>query len=142
MGDRTPQPGKTLDQLIERQFEKRPELEASWDLTESRRELASALVGLRAAAGLTQAQVAEGAGWDQPYVSKMESAMGAWPTAGNLSKFAAVCNAGIGWVFLREQEETVVTVGRGFVTGTATIREGFQQLVGKLPIAEKKSGGS
>lgn len=135
---RTPKPGPRLDRLIERQLDKRRELRDRWDLARPRRELGDALARLRARAGLTQTQVAEVAGWDQPYVSKMESAEGPWPSAASLDKFARACNSGVGWVFLQEQEGTVITVGSAFV-GTRRVREAFDQLVDESEVVKKGS---
>jgi len=135
---RTPKPGRRLDRLIERQLEKRSGLRERWNLARPRRELGDALARLRARAGLTQTQLAEIAGWDQPYVSKLESAEGPWPSAASLDKFARACNSGVGWVFLQEQEDSVITVGGAFV-GTRRAHEAFEQLVDESEAVKKGS---
>lgn len=131
MSVRTPEPGDRLDKLIKGQLEKRPDLSEEWGQTELRRELASALIRLRKDAGLTQTQVAETAGWDQSYVSKLESALGPWPTHTNLERFSAACGADVALVFVSDERPDVFAVGTHF-GGTDRTRKVFRRVLKEL----------
>jgi transcriptional regulator with XRE-family HTH domain len=65
----------------------------------SRRAISTALVRLRKQAGFTQVQLAERAGWDKAFVSRLEGAAGASPDTATLSRYARACGQAVGLVF-------------------------------------------
>lgn len=75
-----------------------PQVRKLWDETEPRRRMSMMLIGLRKAASLSQKQVAERAGWDKAFVSRLESARGSIPDATTVARYAAVCGATAGIV--------------------------------------------
>ncbi len=90
---------KTIAQLREQMLRSHQGFRKRWEATQPKRELAVALARMRAAAGLTQAQVAERAGWDKAFVSRLESATGPVPDVATLSRYAAACDMVAGIVF-------------------------------------------
>jgi transcriptional regulator with XRE-family HTH domain len=65
----------------------------------SKRAISTALVRLRKQAGFTQVQLAERAGWDKAFVSRLEGAAGASPDTATLSRYARACGQAVGLVF-------------------------------------------
>lgn len=62
-------------------------------------ERSLALVRMRKQARLTRAQIAERAGWDKPFVSRLESAAGEVPETATLARYAKACEHVVGVVF-------------------------------------------
>ncbi|WP_068809500.1 helix-turn-helix domain-containing protein [Thauera phenolivorans] len=89
-----------------------PELDRRLRDSEPRRDLALALVGLRRNAGLTQTELAGAMGKDQAFVSRMESASGAFPSAASIEAYAQACNAAVAYVFASDGELVTVPLGR------------------------------
>ena len=92
--------------------------------SEPRRDLALALVGLRRNAGLTQSELAAAMGRDQAFVSRMESALGAFQSAASIESYAQACNAAVAYVFASECEHAprLVTVPLGQASEAELIR--------------------
>jgi transcriptional regulator with XRE-family HTH domain len=80
------EPARALDWLLED-----PELKRAWDDDALPRALGDALIGMRRAAGLTQAELAEAAGWHPSYVSRLERGSGAIPSPETVARYAAGC---------------------------------------------------
>ncbi len=70
---------------------RRPELREAWERTRVARDLATALVQARTAAGLNQAQLARKAGWDKAFVSRLEDALSGTPDLATLARYLQAC---------------------------------------------------
>lgn len=77
-----------------------PEAEALWNRTAQRRKFSEFLLKARYRAGLSQAQIAEYAGWDKSFVSRLESVSGPVPDILTISRYMTACNATIGLVLV------------------------------------------
>ena len=106
------------DKFVQKTFAERPELARAWEQKSPLREIAIALTKLRRDAGLTQRQVAEKAGWKQPYVARLESGLDHMPSPETVARFAEVCNAEAGLILIRkgpsgvEISDTISLTGR------------------------------
>lgn len=80
-----------IDQLVAEETKNDPEFAALWQKTAQRRALSQVLVRLRKGKNLTQKQLAARAGWDQAFVSRLESATGGWPDLHTLRRYAWAC---------------------------------------------------
>ena len=89
----------TYDELRARMLGTRPLLRRAWEASLAKRKMALALVHVRKAAGLTQAELAVKAGWDKGFVSRLESASGGMPETATIMRYAEVCGALAGVVF-------------------------------------------
>jgi transcriptional regulator with XRE-family HTH domain len=69
-----------------------------WDETAPRRKISMMLVEMRRKAGLSQKQIAEVAGWNKGYVSRLESALDRTPDTTTLARYAAACGMSAGFV--------------------------------------------
>jgi len=127
----TPKLANRVHELMQKQLAERPALAKAWDESKSRRDLSAALGRLRRQAKLTQEEVARAAGWDQSFVSKLESATGPWPTQATLQKFAEACQGGVGLVFYRESKKGVILEG-SLALGTPRVQRSFERALGKL----------
>ncbi|MBI3676890.1 MAG: helix-turn-helix domain-containing protein [Proteobacteria bacterium] len=84
------------DQLQELQNEvlaERDDFRLAHEKSRFKRAIAMALVGIRKGAGLTQTELANRAGWDKAYVSRLEGASGGLPELETLMHYANVCRA-------------------------------------------------
>ena len=97
-------PGQSFDDLRDELLAKDPELKKAWDALETKRRLVTSLLRLRRKANLTQRELAERAGWQPPFVSRLES----FPRAGEqlfmpdmetLNRYAEACGSHLGLVF-------------------------------------------
>lgn len=88
-----------VDTLIERTLEERPGLAERWQSLEPRRHLANALIAMRKKAGLTQIELGERTGWNQAFVSRVESVTGPQPSTDTIARYAKACGAVAGFVF-------------------------------------------
>ena len=88
-----------VDTLIERTLDSRPGLAERWQSLEPRRHLANALVAMRKKAGLTQIELGERTGWNQAFVSRVESVTGPQPSTDTIARYAKACGAVAGFVF-------------------------------------------
>jgi transcriptional regulator with XRE-family HTH domain len=84
---------RSAQEVRDRLLLKRPSLARAWAESRPKRELALFLVRMRKAAGLTQQEVSDRAGWDKSYVSRLESENGGIPDLATISRFAEACNA-------------------------------------------------
>jgi transcriptional regulator with XRE-family HTH domain len=69
-----------------------PGLRREWERTAPERAIADALVGFRRDRGLSQGELARAAGWDQAFVSRLESGRAGMPTLETLARYARVCD--------------------------------------------------
>jgi transcriptional regulator with XRE-family HTH domain len=77
-----------------------PEFRSLWEGNAAKRAIAIALVRMRKQAGRSQSEIAERAGWDKAFVSRLESAAaGVNPDTKTLVRYAAACGKALGLVF-------------------------------------------
>ena len=99
MSRQNSEPSNNYRQLRDELLRARPALRQKWDASLPKRRMALALVHLRKRAGLTQVELAEKAGWDKAFVSRLESASGGMPDSATLVRYAECCGAVAGFVF-------------------------------------------
>lgn len=87
-----------FDALQEKILQDVPVARELWDRAEPRRRIATMLVRLRSEKGLSQKDVAERAGWDKAFVSRLEGAGGGMPDAETIARYAEACGATAGIV--------------------------------------------
>lgn len=83
----------------------------AWEATAAKRDIAAGLVRLRREAGLNQRQLAQRAGWDPAFVSRLESV----PATGDVSlpdirtlvTYARACNSELSLLFSSVQTDRV-----------------------------------
>lgn len=90
---------RSLDAFRRELLDSRPGFRHAWEASEPKRAIALALVRLRTQAGRTQTQIAEAAGWDKGFVSRLESAAGPVPDIATITRYAAACDVVVGLVF-------------------------------------------
>jgi len=90
--------GKPVD-LRRRIIESRPGVRKLGDESKTKRELALGLVRLRARKGLSQALLAERAGWHKSYVSRLEAAGDFYPDTDTIRRYVEACGGGVSVVF-------------------------------------------
>jgi transcriptional regulator with XRE-family HTH domain len=82
---------------VDRQIRsKRPDIEALWDKSKQKRGFSEFLLRARYRAGLSQSQLAERAGWDKSFVSRMESAFSPIPDLLTISRYMSACGETVG----------------------------------------------
>jgi transcriptional regulator with XRE-family HTH domain len=100
-GSATP---RTLDSFREEMLRDDPKFKRAWEALEAKRKIVAILLRLRAKAKLTQKELAERAGWQASFVSRLES----FPREGDkiympdlvtLMRYAEVCGSNLGMVF-------------------------------------------
>lgn len=84
---------ETLDDLRNRIVAERADLREALERTKLKRALAMLLVGLRKREDLTQSELADAAGWDKAFVSRLESAGDQLPNLETIVRYAKVCGA-------------------------------------------------
>jgi transcriptional regulator with XRE-family HTH domain len=104
----------TADDLREELLRTRADFRAEWETSEPKRRIAATLVRLRIRAGRTQSELAQLAGWDKAYVSRLESASGAVPDVQTIARYAQACDTSVGLVFASNKA----------TVGTAQVLEG------------------
>jgi transcriptional regulator with XRE-family HTH domain len=87
----------------ERIFDEVPQARELWDAAAAKRRMSGMLARIRKEAGLTQKDVAERAGWDKGFVSRLEGAAGGVPDAETVARFAQACEATVGLIVGRQQ---------------------------------------
>jgi|GEM_PF-6300841 len=112
-----------------------PEFRAAWAALEPKRRVVTALLQLRAAANLSQKELAERAGWHAAFVSRLESFPSEgeklyMPDLSTLESYARACGCELGLVFARPK-------GRGarFELAAATAfgeHKGFRRALAAL----------
>lgn len=90
---------RSLDAFRQELLDSRPGFRRAWEASEPKRNVALALVRLRTQAGRTQTQVAEAAGWDKGFVSRLEATAGPVPDIATITRYAAACESVVGLVF-------------------------------------------
>jgi len=88
-----------FDELRQELQQRSPAFVRTWNATAAKRSVALSLIGLRRAAGLTQAQLAARAGWDKAFLSRLESPLGSVPSAATISRYAEACGASASLAF-------------------------------------------
>jgi len=89
----------SLEELRDELLHERPAFREQWDASAPKRAIGTALVRMRKEAGYSQIQLAERAGWDKAFVSRLEGAVGAVPDTATLSRYAQAWGQAIGLVF-------------------------------------------
>jgi len=89
--------------------------------TEAKRERAMFLRALRKAAGLTQQELADRAGWKQPFVARLERLTGAVPDDATVARYAAGCGFQLERVYRAEP----VPGGRADTAGAHRVEVAF-----------------
>jgi len=89
----------SLNDLREELLQTDPEFRQLWDASAAKRAIAIALVRMRKEIGRTQSEIAERAGWDKAFVSRLEGAGGPVPDTATLMRYAAACDHAMGVVF-------------------------------------------
>lgn len=117
---------ETMDELERLTLDERPELRKRWQEGKARRDLALMLTRLRTDAELTQSELAERLGWDQPRVSRMESVSGPQPTAESVASYAKACGADAGYVF------AVKDTGGASIRGAVGFGDDSNELLNRL----------
>lgn len=97
--DKTAKPADRPMDLRERILKSRPGVRKLWDESQAKRELALGLVRLRTRKGLTQAGLAERAGWQKSYVSRLESAGDFYPDTDTIRRYVEACGGAVSVVF-------------------------------------------
>lgn len=90
--------GTDLDTAMQRVFKNVPKTKAMWDAAEQKRLIGSLLESTRSAAGLTQSEVAEKAGWDNTFVSRIEGIRGPIPDTVTIARFVHACGGQVSLV--------------------------------------------
>lgn len=90
--------GKSVD-LRKRIIESRPGVRKLWEESQTKRELALGLVRMRTRKGLTQAALAERAGWQKSYVSRLESGGDFYPDTDTIRRYVEACGGAVSVVF-------------------------------------------
>ena len=95
----------SFETLHESLLREQPTLNLGWERSALKRSVASVLVKLRLAAKLTQGDVADRAGWDKAYVSRLEGAVGGVPDLVTLMRYAQVCDSEMSLLFTDSQAD-------------------------------------
>jgi transcriptional regulator with XRE-family HTH domain len=75
-----------------------PDLKALWDKTHLERLVGILFSRMRKVAGMSQRDVAEIAGWDKAFISRLEGIEGGVPDLKTISRYADACNMNVGIV--------------------------------------------
>jgi transcriptional regulator with XRE-family HTH domain len=89
---------KPID-VRKRIIESRPGVRKLWGESQAKRALALGLVRLRTRTGLSQAALAERAGWQKSYVSRLESAGDFYPDTDTIRRYVEACGGAVSVVF-------------------------------------------
>jgi transcriptional regulator with XRE-family HTH domain len=119
---------ETLDEVRRQAFEARPSLRRLWDANHSRRSIVLALVRLRKQANLTQKELAEKAGWDTGYVSRLESASGGIPDLGTITRYATACDRSVGLMFGTVSPAGIHIEDAVTLSSSQPVSAGFEQM--------------
>jgi transcriptional regulator with XRE-family HTH domain len=134
----------SFDVLQERMLRDDPEYRRLWEATEPKRKIAIALVRMRKQAGRTQSDVAQRAGWDKAFVSRLEGASGAVPDTSTLARYAEACGRSVGLVFLEVEDDRAKVIDAVTLSAPAA-EHPFERLrgdalaLGQLSVAEAES---
>ncbi|MBS0380674.1 MAG: helix-turn-helix transcriptional regulator [Proteobacteria bacterium] len=138
-----PQTG-SFDEL-QRQWLQDSEYRRLWEATAPKRAIALALVRLRKQAQLTQSDVAQRAGWNKAFVSRLEGAGGSIPDTTTLARYAEACGRSVGLVFLDVEADQAQVIDAVTLAAPAAAAHPFERLRGdawtlpEIPVAEAKT---
>lgn len=123
-------------EAVEEIFSESPEARELWNRTSPARAIAAAFTVLRFEAGLTQTQLAERAGWDKSFVSRLEAGTGGYPDSKTISRYAAACGVEVGLVFASLKSEGIGHIHAALNISGASGSEIFDRVAGQeLPLA-------
>lgn len=113
--------GKDFAEAAEEIFSHAPKARDMWNKSAATRSITAALTVLRSEAGLTQKEVADRAGWDKAFVSRLESGVGGHPDTMTITRYAAACGMEVGLVFASLKSNSVghIHTALNISTGTA-----------------------
>jgi transcriptional regulator with XRE-family HTH domain len=129
----------SLTDLRDELLQSDPEFRRLWEGTEAKRAIATSLVRLRKQAGRTQSEIAERAGWDKAFVSRLEGASGAMPDTLTLARYAAACGQALALVFAAVEKkhahviDVVTLAAPGAAHPFEQLRGGDLALSGEYP---------
>ncbi len=86
----------------------RPEIEALWVKTAAKRGLSEFLLRARYRAGLSQSQVAERAGWDKSFVSRMESVSSPISDLATIARYVSACGEFVGLCATSKMDSPII----------------------------------
>jgi transcriptional regulator with XRE-family HTH domain len=112
---------RSFDDVHEEILREFPPVEKLWRETKPRRRISLMLVRLRKERGLSQKQIAERAGWDKAFVSRLESSSDRLPDSDTVARYAAACGLTAG-VVIGEPDSSYMRV-----LGAVTLHSGFEQ---------------
>jgi len=104
----TPEKLESFDEADRRIRFARPDIEALWGKSKQKRELSEFLLRARYRAGLNQSQLAERAGWDKSFVSRMESAFSPVPDLATISRYMAACGEAVGLTAFNPKDSSII----------------------------------
>lgn len=87
-----------FDDVHESILNESPEIRALFAKTAKKRKFALLLAGIRKEAGLSQRDVANLAGWNKAFVSRLESAQGGIPDLDTLERYFRACGSAFGLI--------------------------------------------
>lgn len=111
-----------FDDVHEDILRERPQVNKLWLETEPRRRISLMLVRLRKERGLSQKQIAERAGWDKAFVSRLESSSDRVPDSDTVARYAKACGLTAGVVISERPDLRHMRV-----LGAVTLHAGFEQ---------------
>lgn len=121
---------RDFSSVNERILAKNPEAREAWDKVRPSLELILMLVRLRKSRGLSQTEVAERAGWDKSFVSRLERPAERMPDLTTVMRYLEACRAQAGLVIASTDTsaqvhvEDAVALGGGLAS--QTIFEGLR----------------
>jgi transcriptional regulator with XRE-family HTH domain len=135
----------SFDALQEQMLREDPEYRRLWEASAPKRAIAIALVRMRKQAGLTQTDLAQKAGWDKAFVSRLEGAGEAVPDTNTLARYAEACGRAVGLVFANVEEDRAQVIDAVTLAAPAAAEHPFERLRGDAlaladaPLAEVDS---
>lgn len=103
--------------VLQEELERDSVFAERWRRKANQRAIAMSLIYIRQTAGLTQAQVAEHAGWKQAHVARLESAHGPEPGISTLRRFAEACGEQLAVAFGTSQSSATFRIHCGVRLG-------------------------
>jgi transcriptional regulator with XRE-family HTH domain len=118
-----------LTDLRDELLQSDPEFRRLWEGSAAKRAIAIALVRMRKQAGRSQSEIAERAGWDKAFVSRLEGAAGAIPDTSTLVRYVAACGQALGLVFASVESDRAHVIDAVTLSAPAAAHP-FEQLRG------------
>lgn len=100
-----------------------PEAAAAWDHIQPALQLILMLVRARKKRGLTQAAVAERAGWDKSFVSRLERPGDRMPDLSTINRYLEACDTRVGLVTTSADTPTQLHVEDAVSLGTSEMAQ-------------------